>query len=166
MIAVTPCSAGASTVAAGPIGFVGLVVPLVVHRLTGSGLRWVLPYSLLDLLLLLFSTEIRPAPEAGGSAPDAARPVWLVWTSRLPDSPAYGPGEGRRPAARGAPAAGQPARRLLPGASARRDACPVLRHGGRLAVHFADQERLARAAEAAAPPNVTMTRMALVAARC
>ncbi|MEU9932757.1 MULTISPECIES: hypothetical protein [Streptomyces] len=38
--------------------------------------------------------------------------------------------------------------------------------GGRLAVHFADQERLARAAEAAAPPNVTMTRMALVAARC
>lgn len=34
-------------VAAGPIGFVGLVVPLVACWLACPDLRWVLPYSIL-----------------------------------------------------------------------------------------------------------------------
>ncbi|NUV67437.1 iron chelate uptake ABC transporter family permease subunit [Streptomyces sp. CAI-121] len=49
---------GASTAAAGPIGFVGLVVPLVARWLTGPDLRWVLPYSMLLAPVLLLVSDI------------------------------------------------------------------------------------------------------------
>lgn len=49
---------GAATAAAGPIGFVGLVVPLVARWLTGPDLRWVLPYSLLLAPILLLLSDI------------------------------------------------------------------------------------------------------------
>ena len=45
---------GAATAAAGPIGFVGLVVPHVPRAITGPDYRWVLPYSaVLGAVLLL-----------------------------------------------------------------------------------------------------------------
>lgn len=47
--------AGAATAAAGPIGFIGLMVPHIARSLTGPDYRWVLPYSALagaNLLLL------------------------------------------------------------------------------------------------------------------
>ncbi|MCK1798062.1 iron chelate uptake ABC transporter family permease subunit [Streptomyces sp. XM4193] len=49
---------GAATAAAGPIGFVGLVVPLVARWLTGPDLRWVLPYSMLLAPVLLLASDI------------------------------------------------------------------------------------------------------------
>ncbi|MGW6457161.1 FecCD family ABC transporter permease [Streptomyces sp. NPDC055078] len=49
---------GASTAAAGPIGFVGLVIPLVARWLTGPDLRWVLPYSLVLAPILLLTSDI------------------------------------------------------------------------------------------------------------
>lgn len=47
--------AGAATAAAGPIGFVGLMVPHIARACTGPDYRWILPYSALagaNLLLL------------------------------------------------------------------------------------------------------------------
>lgn len=49
---------GSATAAAGPIGFVGLVVPLVARWLTGPDMRWVLPYSMLLAPVLLLSSDI------------------------------------------------------------------------------------------------------------
>ncbi|KUF14889.1 MULTISPECIES: FecCD family ABC transporter permease [Streptomyces] len=49
---------GAATAAAGPIGFVGLVVPLVARWFTGPDLRWVLPYSMLMAPILLLLSDI------------------------------------------------------------------------------------------------------------
>lgn len=49
---------GAATAAAGPIGFVGLVVPLVARWLTGPDLRWVLPYSMVLAPILLLTSDI------------------------------------------------------------------------------------------------------------
>ncbi|MET8941243.1 MULTISPECIES: FecCD family ABC transporter permease [Streptomyces] len=57
VIAVT-LLCGAATAAAGPIGFVGLVVPLVARWLTGPDLRWVLPYSMLLAPILLLVSDI------------------------------------------------------------------------------------------------------------
>nr|WP_203620486.1 iron chelate uptake ABC transporter family permease subunit [Streptomyces anulatus] len=57
VIAVT-LLCGAATAAAGPIGFVGLVVPLVARWLTGPDLRWVLPYSMLLAPVLLLVSDI------------------------------------------------------------------------------------------------------------
>lgn len=50
--------AGASTAAAGPIGFVGLTVPHVARVITGPSYRWILPYSLLLAPILLLSADI------------------------------------------------------------------------------------------------------------
>jgi ABC-type Fe3+-siderophore transport system permease subunit len=51
--------AGAATAACGPIAFVGLVVPHVARRFTGTDHRWVLPCSaLLGALLLLVADVI------------------------------------------------------------------------------------------------------------
>ncbi|UCR88899.1 FecCD family ABC transporter permease [Mycetocola spongiae] len=55
IIAVT-LLAGAATAAAGPIGFVGLMVPHAVRWLVGPDQRWIMPYTLLCApILLLFS---------------------------------------------------------------------------------------------------------------
>jgi iron complex transport system permease protein len=49
---------GAATAAAGPIGFVGLVVPHAVRLVVGVDQRWVLPYSLLTAPILVLSSDI------------------------------------------------------------------------------------------------------------
>jgi iron complex transport system permease protein len=58
---------GASVTVAGPIGFIGLVIPHVVRFMVGVDYRWILPYSaLLGAVFLLFADVlarlvIRPA---------------------------------------------------------------------------------------------------------
>jgi iron complex transport system permease protein len=48
---------GASTAAAGPIAFVGLVVPHVARAVTGPDYRWVLPYSAIFGAVLLLGAD-------------------------------------------------------------------------------------------------------------
>jgi iron complex transport system permease protein len=51
--------AGGAVAAAGPIGFVGLVIPHVVRFLVGQDYRWILPYAaLLGAAFLVFSDVI------------------------------------------------------------------------------------------------------------
>ncbi len=49
---------GSATVVAGPISFVGLVVPHAARLLTGPDYRWVLPYSALLAPLLVLGSDI------------------------------------------------------------------------------------------------------------
>ena len=49
---------GAATAAAGPIGFVGLVIPHTVRMIVGVDQRWVLPYSLLTAPILVLASDI------------------------------------------------------------------------------------------------------------
>ena len=49
---------GAATALAGPIGFVGLVIPHAVRFLTGPDYRWILPFSLVLAPVLLLSADI------------------------------------------------------------------------------------------------------------
>ncbi|CAB1024102.1 iron ABC transporter permease [Corynebacterium diphtheriae] len=57
LVAIT-LLAGAATAAAGPIGFVGLVVPHVARSITGPDYKWVLPYSGLAGACLLLLADI------------------------------------------------------------------------------------------------------------
>lgn len=64
--------AGSAVAIAGPVAFVGLVVPHMVHSLVGAGYRWILPYSLILGPCLVLSADVagriitRPAePQAG-----------------------------------------------------------------------------------------------------
>ena len=49
---------GAGVAAAGPIGFVGLIVPHVARAICGPDYRWVLPYSALLAPILLLGADI------------------------------------------------------------------------------------------------------------
>lgn len=49
---------GAATVLAGPIVFVGLVVPYVARMITGPDYRWLLPYSLVLAATLLLVADV------------------------------------------------------------------------------------------------------------
>ena len=49
---------GAATAAAGPIAFVGLVVPHVARGITGPDYRWILPYSAVLAAILLLGSDI------------------------------------------------------------------------------------------------------------
>lgn len=49
---------GAATAAAGPIVFVGLVVPHVARAITGPDYRWVLPYSAVLAAILLLAADV------------------------------------------------------------------------------------------------------------
>ncbi|MEN3584031.1 iron chelate uptake ABC transporter family permease subunit [Streptomyces sp. ZYX-F-203] len=49
---------GAATAAAGPIGFVGLVVPHVARFVVGADQRWVLAYSMLFAPVLLLGADV------------------------------------------------------------------------------------------------------------
>ncbi|TQJ34357.1 FecCD family ABC transporter permease [Arthrobacter sp. SLBN-122] len=49
---------GTATALAGPIGFVGLVVPHAVRFLTGPDYRWILPFSLVLAPVLLMGADI------------------------------------------------------------------------------------------------------------
>nr|WP_276582497.1 iron chelate uptake ABC transporter family permease subunit [Cellulomonas sp. RIT-PI-Y] len=57
MIAIT-LLCGAATAAAGPIGFVGLMVPHAVRWFTGPDHRWVLPFSLVLGPVLVLTADI------------------------------------------------------------------------------------------------------------
>jgi len=50
--------AGSSVAIAGPIGFVGLVIPHIVRALVGSDYRWVIPYCLVVGGCLLLAADI------------------------------------------------------------------------------------------------------------
>lgn len=50
--------AGGSVAIAGPIGFVGLIVPHIVRFWTGADYRWILPYSALTGAMLLLLADI------------------------------------------------------------------------------------------------------------
>lgn len=50
--------AGAGTAAAGPLGFLGLVVPHMVRAITGPDYRWILPYSALGGAVLLLFADV------------------------------------------------------------------------------------------------------------
>lgn len=50
--------AASSTAAAGPISFLGLVIPHLVRTLTGPDYRWILPYSALGGAVLLIYADI------------------------------------------------------------------------------------------------------------
>jgi iron complex transport system permease protein len=49
---------GSATALAGPIGFVGLVIPHAVRFLTGPDYRWILPFSLVLAPALLLGADI------------------------------------------------------------------------------------------------------------
>lgn len=49
---------GAAVAAAGPIGFVGLVVPHVARVITGPDYRWILPYSMVLAPTLLLGSDV------------------------------------------------------------------------------------------------------------
>lgn len=57
LIAVTVL-AGAGTAAAGPIGFVGLMVPHVVRWIVGPDQRWIIPLTMIYAPVLLLSADI------------------------------------------------------------------------------------------------------------
>lgn len=57
LVAVT-LLAGAGTAAAGPIGFVGLMVPHVVRWFTGPDQRWIIPMTMLYAPVLLLAADI------------------------------------------------------------------------------------------------------------
>ncbi|MDG0809774.1 FecCD family ABC transporter permease [Cohnella rhizosphaerae] len=50
--------AGSSVAVAGPVGFIGLIVPTLVRPFTGSDYRWIVPYSAVAGALLLLSADI------------------------------------------------------------------------------------------------------------
>ncbi|MEU3972610.1 FecCD family ABC transporter permease [Streptomyces bacillaris] len=88
-VVVVTLLCGASTAAAGPIAFVGLVVPLVARWLTGPDLRWVLPYSMLlaPVLLLVSDTIGRVALpgdelEVGAVTAVIGAPVFIAMVCR------------------------------------------------------------------------------------
>lgn len=84
--------AGAATAAAGPLGFLGLVVPHIVRSLTGPDYRWILPYSAVagaDMLLaadILGRLIVRPGElQAGIVLALAGAPffIWLIAKKRV-----------------------------------------------------------------------------------
>ncbi len=50
--------AGASVAAAGPIAFVGIIIPHIVRHLVGNDHRWILPYSAVLGALLLVAADL------------------------------------------------------------------------------------------------------------
>lgn len=50
--------AGAATAAAGPIGFVGLMVPHIVRWLVGPDQRWIMPYTMVCAPILLLLSDV------------------------------------------------------------------------------------------------------------
>jgi iron complex transport system permease protein len=79
---------GAATAAAGPIGFVGLVVPHVARAITGPDYRWILPYSMVLAPAFLLAADIlgrvliRPAELQVGIVTAAVGAPFFVWLVR------------------------------------------------------------------------------------
>jgi iron complex transport system permease protein len=49
---------GSATALAGPIGFLGLVVPHAIRSLTGPDYRWILPFSMVSAPILLIAADV------------------------------------------------------------------------------------------------------------
>lgn len=87
LIAVT-LLAGAATAGAGPIGFVGLMVPHAVRRFTGPDWRWILGYAVVVAPALLLAADvvgrvvIRPAELPAGIVTAFLGAPVLVWLIR------------------------------------------------------------------------------------
>lgn len=87
LVAVT-LLAGAATAGAGPIGFVGLMVPHAVRRFTGPDWRWVIAYSTLLGPILLLAADIagrlvvRPAELPAGIVTAFLGAPVLIWLIR------------------------------------------------------------------------------------
>lgn len=79
---------GAATAAAGPIAFVGLVIPHVARVLTGPDYRWILPYSMVlaPALMLLADVVgrvvIRPGELQAGIVTVAIGAPFFIWLVR------------------------------------------------------------------------------------
>lgn len=77
--------AGAATAAAGPIGFVGLVIPHIVRWFTGPDWRWILAYACLLGPILLIGADIlgriviRPAELPAGIVTAFLGAPVLIW---------------------------------------------------------------------------------------
>jgi iron complex transport system permease protein len=87
LIAVT-LLAGAATAGAGPIGFVGLMVPHAVRRFTGPDWRWILAYATVVAPTLLLAADIlgrvviRPAELPAGIVTAFLGAPVLIWLIR------------------------------------------------------------------------------------
>lgn len=87
LIAVT-LLAGAATAGAGPIGFVGLMVPHAVRRFTGPDWRWILAYAVVVAPALLLAADIvgrvviRPAELPAGIVTAFIGAPVLIWLIR------------------------------------------------------------------------------------
>lgn len=87
LIAVT-LLAGAATAGAGPIGFVGLMVPHAVRRFTGPDWRWILGYSVVVAPALLLAADIigrviiRPSELPAGIVTAFVGAPVLIWLIR------------------------------------------------------------------------------------
>lgn len=87
LIAVTML-AGAATAGAGPIGFVGLMVPHAVRRFTGPDWRWVLAYAVVVAPALLLAADvvgrvvIRPSELPAGIVTAFVGAPVLIWLIR------------------------------------------------------------------------------------
>lgn len=87
LVAVT-LLAGAATAGAGPIGFVGLMVPHAVRRFTGPDWRWVLGYATVVAPTLLLAADIvgriiiRPAELPAGIVTAFLGAPVLIWLIR------------------------------------------------------------------------------------
>lgn len=87
LIAVT-LLAGAATAGAGPIGFVGLMVPHAVRRFTGPDWRWILAYACFVAPALLLAADIvgrviiRPAELPAGIVTAFLGAPVLIWLIR------------------------------------------------------------------------------------
>jgi iron complex transport system permease protein len=87
LVAVT-LLAGAATAGAGPIGFVGLMVPHAVRRFTGPDWRWILAYATVVAPALLLAADIvgrvviRPAELPAGIVTAFIGAPVLIWLIR------------------------------------------------------------------------------------
>jgi iron complex transport system permease protein len=87
LVAVT-LLAGAATAGAGPIGFVGLMVPHAVRRFTGPDWRWILAYGCAVAPALLLAADIvgriciRPAELPAGIVTAFLGAPVLIWLVR------------------------------------------------------------------------------------
>ena len=65
--------AGSAVALAGPIGFVGLVVPHIARLIVGVDYRWIIPFSALGGALLLVAADAPRALGAAGTRPAGRR---------------------------------------------------------------------------------------------
>lgn len=87
-LAAVTLLAGAATAGAGPIGFVGLMVPHAVRRFTGPDWRWILAYAVVVAPALLLAADIigrvviRPSELPAGIVTAFVGAPVLVWLIR------------------------------------------------------------------------------------